>query len=408
MSEHQSDEEQAERHLKTWVEIDTATLRANLRCLREVIGPHREIVLVVKSDGYGHGAATVAAVARAEGVRHFAVVTIAEAIALRRSGIDDEILLLHPPLDFEVPAAIQWHLTPTISNEATAENLNQLAEHEPLPVHVEINTGLNRLGLDWQCAAESISRIATLPHLRITGIFTHFRAAYSEGAESVRSQMERFQAVLDDLQVRRIDPGFRHVASSLGIVFHPETCLDGIRPGMIVYGGMEIPESAPNGNGVEAPPRALAGIRPVMAVRTRVLHVLNVAAGEWIHYGETYRAERPMRVAVLPIGYGMGYPRHLSNNGQVLIYGQRVPIVGVIGMDMTVVAIGSLPVAIGDVATIIGCDGKEEIAVTELAERAGTIPYEITCRLGNALPRVVVKRAVNKLNPTRLAHTTRT
>lgn len=389
MPEDQLSRSEGQGQHKTWVEIDVAALRTNLRCVREVIGPHREIVLVVKSDAYGHGAVTVAAVAAEAGVRHFAVVTIDEAVALRRAGVESEILLLHPPLDYEIPAAIQWHLTPTISDENTAGHLNRLAGHKPLPVHIEINTGLNRLGLDWRSAVETVSRIAALPHLRVTGIFTHFRAAYSEGAESVRRQMGRFQTVCEGLTARGIDVGFRHVASSLAVVFHPDTCLDGIRPGMIVYGGMSIPDSAPNGNGGETPPRALAGIRPVMAVRTRILHVLAVTTGEWVHYGETYQASRPMRVAVLPIGYGMGYPRHLSNNGEVLICGQRAPIVGVIGMDMTIVDIGSLAVSVGDVATVVGQDGAEEITVIELAKRAGTIPYEITCRLGNALQRVV-------------------
>ncbi|MEW5701645.1 MAG: alanine racemase [Candidatus Zixiibacteriota bacterium] len=374
---------------KTWVEIDVATLRTNLRCLHEVIGPHREMVLIVKSDAYGHGAVTVAAVAAAEGVRHFAVAAVAEAAALRNAGITHEIVLLHPPLEFEVPATIELALTPTLSDESTAMNLNRLAGHRPLPVHVEINTGLNRLGFDWQTAVDAVSRITTLPHLRITGIFTHFRAAHSEGAESVRRQMERFQSVLDGLKARRIDVGFRHVASSLAVVYHPETCLDGIRPGMIVYGGMSIPKPSLESEGDETPPRALAGIRPVMSVRTRVLHVLDVRAGEWVHYGDAYQAERPMRVAVLPIGYGMGYSRHFSNNGWVLIRGRRVPVVGVVGMDMTMVEVGKIPVAIGDVVTLLGRDGPDEITAVELAEWVGTIPYEITCRLGNALPRIV-------------------
>ncbi|MBI3872498.1 MAG: alanine racemase, partial [candidate division Zixibacteria bacterium] len=295
----------------------------------------------------------------------------------------------HPPLDFEVPAVIQWRLSPTVSDEATAQILSRNAQGATVPVHVEINTGLNRLGLDWQQASDVIARIAALPGPRIAGVFTHFRAAFSEGDGSVRQQMERFDRVMADLAARGIEPGLRHAASSIAMAFYPDTYLDGVRPGMMVYGGMKPVEPA------HATPSSLLALRPVMAARTRIIHVKSVAAGEWIHYGETFQAQRPMRAAVLPIGYGMGYSRHLSNNGEVLIGGRRVPIVGVIGMDMTVVDVTSLPsVAVGDVATVLGRDGGDEITAVELAERIGTISYEITCRLGNALPRYVVGESV--------------
>lgn len=373
----------SDRQHKTWVEIDLEVLRSNFRLLKQAIGPKRQIILVVKSDAYGHGAVAVAALASEEGIKRFAVASVDEGSALRRADIDGEILLLHPPLDFEILDVVRWRLSPAISSEETARQYSRLAGSKAIPVHVEIDTGLSRLGLDWQTAAQSFARIAAIPNLKIAGTYTHYRAVYKDAAGSVHQQTERFGHVLEELKRLGIDPGLRHAASSYPTALHSETYFDAIRVGIIAYGAVNIPADS-----------ALSGIRPALAVRSRVMLTRRVAAGEWIHYNDSFHANCGMTVAVVPIGYGMGYSRHFSNNADMLIRGKRCPVVGVIGMDMTMVDVSGLPdLPIGEIVTVIGRDKDDELRATELAKRAGTISYELTCRLGNSLPRYNLKNA---------------
>jgi alanine racemase len=259
-------------------------------------------------------------------------------------------------------------------------------------VHIEINTGMSRLGFDWQDAVEAIAQIANLPNLQIGGVFTHFRTATPVDGDAVLEQMTRFRKVLDGLRAQGIDPRICHAASSYVVAYHPDTLCDAVRPGLIAYGGMAIDPAT-------AVHPALERVTPVMSVHTRILHLRDVAAGEWIHYGNAYRAERPMRVAVLPIGYGMGYSRHLTNRAEVLIKGERARVVGTVGMDLTVVDLNGIDdLAIGDPVTILGRDGDDAITAEDLARWCGTIPYEITCRLGNGLPRSVIETAGTELS----------
>ncbi len=379
----------SDRQHKTWVEIDLEALRSNFRLLKRAIGPNRQIILVVKSDAYGHGAMAVAALASEEGIKRFAVASVDEGSALRRTDIDGEILLLHPPLDFEIPDVVRWRLSPAISSEDTARAYSRVAGSNAIPVHVEIDTGLSRLGLEWQTAAQSIARIAAIPNLKIAGTYTHYRAVYSDAAGSVRQQTERYGSVLAELKRLGVDPGLCHAASSYPTALHSETYFDAIRVGIIAYGAVNIPADS-----------SLSGIRPALAVRSRVLLTRRVAAGEWVHYNDSFQATRDMTVAVVPIGYGMGYSRHFSNNAEMLIRGKRCPVVGVIGMDMTMVDVAGLPdLPVGEIVTVIGRDQNDELRATELAKRAGTISYELTCRLGNALPRYNLKSAAEPMTP---------
>lgn len=369
---------------KTWVEINTDTLRSNLRLLREAIGAERSIVLIVKSDAYGHGAETVASHAFDLGVRHFGVASLAEGIALRRAQIGGEIILLHPPMEFEIDQALAADLSPTVSSFATAEMVSRHAMRGAVGVHIEINTGVNRLGLDYETAAETIARIAALPKIKINGVFTHFRATDSRDTESIQTQLDRFQSIVTDPRLSGISLGLCHAASSHAVTYFPNAYLKGIRPGIIVYTGC-------NGDTGRSEKDPLLQMSGVMSVYSRVLHARRVKEGEWIHYGEMYRAPRAMNVAVVPIGYGMGFPRSLSNKAEMLIHGHRAPVVGAVGMDMTIVATDQIPsVRQGDIVTILGRDGEDCITAGELGERAGTIPYEIVCRLGNALPRYAI------------------
>lgn len=381
------------RH-QTFAEIDTTALRSNLQTLKKAIGPDRKVILVVKSDAYGHGAGTVAAVAVEEGITRFAVASVDEGIQLRRADVAGEIILLHPPSDFDFPAVTDWKLTPSVSSEESAELYSHLAGSQRIPVHVEINTGLSRLGLDWRTAPESIARITALPKLTITGIYTHYRAHYSPVGDAIQEQSARFKQVLDGLRQLGIDPGLRHAASSYPAAYHHSaTLFDGIRVGIIAYGAME-----------PLPP-PVTGVLPVMTVRSCVMLLRKISAGEWVHYGDGYQAPRDMTIAVIPIGYGMGYTRHLSNTGEMLMQGRRCPIIGVVGMDMTMVDVSALPsVRVGDPVTVMGRDGSDEITALELAKKTGTIAYEMICRLGNGLPRYVVKSSTEQMPATQTSN----
>lgn len=383
------------RH-QTFAEIDVDALRANIRILKNAVGPTHKVILVVKSDAYGHGAGVVAAVASEEGITHFAVASVDEGIQLRRADVQGEILILHPPADFDFPAVIDWNLTPSVSTVEQAEIYSKLAAGTALNIHVEVNTGLSRLGLNWDSAADEISRIVAMPNLRLAGIYTHYRAHLSPIGDSIRDQTDRFKQVLDSLSRLGINAGLRHAASSYPAAYHHDvTLFDGIRVGIIAYGAME-PLPVP-----------VNGITPVMSVRSRVLLRREIKSGEWVHYGDAFQATRDTSIAVIPIGYGMGYTRHLSNTGEVLIGGKRCPIVGVVGMDLAMVDVSAVPsTKVGDPVTILGRQGNDEITALEIARKTGTIAYEITCRLGNALPRYLVKqdRSVEEVPGTQKTH----
>lgn len=384
-----------QRH-QTFAEIDISALRSNLQILKKAVGQGRKVILVVKSDAYGHGAVAVATTAQKDGITNFAVATVDEGIQLRRAEVAGEILVLHPPADFDFPAVTEWHLTPSISSHEHAGLFSRLADHESLSIHAEINTGLSRLGLNWETAADEIAKLAPLSNLHLAGIYTHYRAHLSPIGDAIQEQTDRFKHVLDGLKERGINPGLRHAASSYPAAYHHDTTLfDGIRVGIIAYGAMETL------------PKPVDGITPVMSVRSCILHMRHISSGEWVHYGDGFQANHDMTIAVIPIGYGMGYSRHLSNKGEMLVNGTRCPIVGVVGMDLTMIDVSHLPsVKIGDPVTVVGVQGDDEITALEIAQRTGTIAYEITCRLGNALPRYLTnqKRAESAKPSTATSH----
>jgi len=364
---------------KFWVEINIAALRQNIRLVQEYIGAGRHILFVVKSDGYGHGAVEVARAALGEGIESFGVAILAEGLALRRAGITEEIVLLQPSLEFELAEVIAAGLQPSLSELATARRLSDLALEEPVKVHLELNTGMNRMGFDPREAVADIPRIAQLPGIHITGVFTHFQPDSPSSIGEIKKQLQLFNSIIKKLASRGVEIPHLHAASSLSILHCPESYFDTVRPGLLMYGGFngELPPDGPQ-------------TTPVMSCRSRVLHVRRVKRGGWIHYGEVFQAPADMAVAVIAAGYGAGYPRALANVGEVLIAGRRAAICGVVGMDMTMVDVSALPPVLpGDVVTLLGRDGDEEITLAELAEKSQSIPYEIVCRLGRNLPRVL-------------------
>jgi len=365
------------RHEKFWVDIDIAALRRNIRSVQHHIGARRQIIFVVKSDGYGHGAVEAARAALAEGVNTFGVATLAEALALRRAGISENVVLLQPSLDDELEAVIDAGVQVSVSALNTARRISAKALGRPVHIHIELNTGMNRMGFNPDEAIADVPQIVALPDIHLAGMFTHFRPTAVPANGEVRRQIQLFNSVVKRLRESGVHIPCLHAASSLSILNFPESYFDMVRPGLLLYGGCNgsVPADGPQ-------------TEPVMSCYCRVLFTRRIEKGEWVHYGDMFQAPGPMTLAVIAAGYGAGYPKALSNVGEVLIGGRRAKICGVVGMDMTIVDISTVSSCNqGDVVTLLGRDGAEEITAKELADASQTIPYEILCRLGRNLPR---------------------
>lgn len=367
----------------TWVEVDLDRFRRNLGAIRSAIGDARRILLVVKADAYGHGAVEIAHHAIRAGVDMLGVATLHEGIELRASGVDCPIIILSPSLPGEVDEIVEHRLTPSVSSVAFAERLS--ARCAALQVlgrfHVEVDTGMGRTGVDDADAVDFVARVITLPNLRLEGMFTHFPDADGSRTDFTSGQVRRFEEILHALRLRNIQVPIRHAANSAGLLSVPDSCFDMVRPGILAYGFYPTPEVA----------RTIR-VDGILSFRTRVVQLREIPPGRYVSYGRTYRTTGWTRVAVLPVGYGHGYPWQLSNRGQVLFRGGRAPIVGRVTMDLTMVDATEIEdVAVGDEVILWGERGTERIALDEVAAWAGTIPYDLLCSMGKRVVRVYME-----------------
>lgn len=368
----------------TAARIDLAALAANFELLRRRAGGRR-VYAVVKADAYGHGAAPVARRLVRAGCDAFAVVLVEEAAALRRAGIDQPLLVLGGVRNpAEARAALALAATPVLQTAAQAGWIAQAAAAAGAraPVHVEVDTGMRRLGLPPGEAPALLARIAADPHLRLEGVATHFARADEADDAPTRAQLACFREVLTAARAAGVDPGCVHVANSAALLAAErwgEDVLEGaaVRPGLALYG------VAP------APHLADPGLRPVMTLRSQVVAVRRVAAGDGVGYGHDFRAPDSGWVATLPIGYADGLPWTAGGRASVLLAGERRPLAGRVSMDSTTVWLGEAPVAVGEEAIVFGvaADGRR-LPVETQAAAAGTISYELLARVGGRVPRV--------------------
>ncbi len=344
-------------YYRCWVEVDLDALRHNVAAIRRRIGPRVKLMAVVKADAYGHGLAQVAGALMQCGVDAFAVANLTEALVLRQVGGPGwPILLLGSALPFEVEKIVEQNITPTISTLDEARQFNAAAGARQIPVHIEVDTGMGRVGFWHEEAGKAIEQIAALPHLRIEALYTHFPSADENLAET-RRELELFLKVAG--------PGLRHAANSAALLNLPESHLDMVRPGLLLYG---------------IPPVPATDFRPVLSFKARVAYVKEVAAGRTISYGQTFVAPHRMKVATIAAGYADGFARHLSNAAQVLIGGRRCPVVGRVTMDQIMVDVTALNrVATGDLVVFNGRQADAAITAAELALWAGTIAWEVLC-----------------------------
>ncbi len=372
---------------RAWLEVDVAALARNAAVLGERIGRAR-LLPMVKAEGYGLGALRTVRALRAVEPWGFGVATAEEGAELRAAGVAERIVVFFPCAALDAPALARDGLEGAVSS---LDALEAYAEHASaagpsggvLTLHLEIDTGMGRSGLPDRSAETWIPRVAErlgTDGLRLVGTFTHFHSA-EEDAEATRRQWERFRSVLDRMRAEGLNPGLVHAGNSAVAVLGPPLEADLARPGIYLYGG------AP-GRMADATPAP----EPVARLRARVLDVREVEAGATVSYGATWTAPRPARLATLGIGYGDGLPHALSNRGSAIIEGRRVPIVGRVCMDVTVVDVtGAGEVRPGSVATLLGREGDEEIGLTEMARLCETIEYELLTGFGARLPRVEVR-----------------
>lgn len=366
-----------------YIEIDCNQLKKNVEIIKEQISPSTKILCVIKTNAYGHGAIVSAKVLEPMScVEGFAVATAEEAIELREAGITKTIMILGYcfPEDYEV--LIGHNIILTLFQKESFCQANHIAKvlGTQCRVHVKIETGMNRLGMiPNEDTLETLCQVSQLPAISLEGIFTHFSCADEENTSTTKKQYDIYRKFTQSLEERLPKISLkRHISNSAGILTHYGDDLDYVRAGIILYG---IYPS----NEVPLP----QDVKPILALKSTLLHIRTVDVGEGISYGKTYCTDGKRIIATVPIGYGDGYPRDLSNKSYVLVRGQKAPIVGRICMDYCMIDVTHISrVREGDCVTLIGSDGEERIRVEDLSEQSAHFYYEIPCSFNNRLSRI--------------------
>ncbi len=359
--------------------IHTDNLRHNIRIVRQQIGPGRLICAAVKADGYGHGAAEVAEIAREEGVTHFAVATVGEGVLLRKQGLTAPLLLFTLPQPEETPEIAAHDIQPFTADTEYVSLLQQEAEKQGrvVRVHLHIDTGMGRIGCQPENAAAMAVFIKKQPNVQLAGVSTHFACADSADRAFTDNQLKRFKQALEEIRRAGVEPGIVHASNSAAILEYPESWFDMVRPGIMMYGyypGNEQPRNF--------------DLKPVMELRTKVVYLKKVPAGQPLSYGAVYRTPQETVVATLPVGYADGYNRLLSSKGPVLIRGKHYTVSGRVCMDQFMVDLGpDSGVELYDDVVLFGPDPHGPTA-EDIAKITGTIPYEVTCSINKRVPRI--------------------
>jgi len=369
---------------RAWVEIDLEAIRHNIVAIRQLLKPSTQLMSVVKANGYGHGAIAVARTALSAGASWLAVATVEEGIELRRAGIDAPILLFSPPIcKEEIDAVVEHRLQPTVCSLEQARRLSQ-ASLGDIPIHLKVDTGMARLGVDWQGAQELLSAMQILPNLMFAGLYSHLATADAVDPTTTWEQFTHFTKLVHALRRQGIRPPLVHLANSAATLTFPDTHFDAVRIGLAQYGLYPAPHHLD-----------VVSLQPALAVKARVIFVKTVPQGAGVSYGHTFRTGRRTRLATVAIGYGDGISRALSNRIDLLVRGRRVRQVGTVTMDQCLIDVTDVPETCeGDIATLLGRDGKQCIAVAEWTEPLRTIPYEILTALSPRLPRIICREAV--------------
>jgi len=364
-----------------WVEVNLSRFRNNLRAIRDHLSPGCELILVLKSDAYGHGTVELAKAAGEEGLLgRIGIATNEEARWLREAGFDNPIIKLVPSLPDELEEGIELGIEEIVSDVLTVKRLGEIAiaKGRKARIHFGLDTGMGRKGVLDTDAVEPILKMAAVPGVEGVGMMTHFPNADFEDKTFTRQQIASYIRVRDELVRRGLKISLCHVANSAALLDLLESHLDAVRAGLILYGMYPSEHD-----------RRLAGVQPIMSFHTRVALVRTMPRGRSIGYTRSYITPSERAIATLPLGYNDGYFRHLSNKAQVLIRGKRAPVVGVVSMNLVTVDVSEIPgVEVGDEVVLFGEQGGEAISAEELGAWAGTINYEVTTRIGTRNHRI--------------------
>ena len=368
---------------RAWIEVSPTAISSNARALCQLIGPAK-LMAVVKADGYGHGAVSVARAALNGGACSFGVATLAEGVELRRAGITAPVLVLgNLTQPEELRSCLRWQLMPTISGMREALLCHNLARAagRSLAVQLKLDTGMTRLGVDWPAGIHLAGALSNLEGIELAGVYSHLAWADADPGQDdglTALQLDRFQTVLRNLARQGLAVGCRHLANSAGTLRDPRLHFDLVRVGLALYGHAPAPHLA-----------AVVPLQPALQLKARITLVRNVGSGVGVSYGHRFRTSRPSRLAVVSIGYADGIPRLLSNRLEVLHAGRRLPQVGAITMDQLVIdATDASDLEVGSVVTLLGEDGDQRITAEDWSQRCGTIPWEILCGFKHRLPRL--------------------
>lgn len=365
---------------RTCVEIDKSALKSNIKEIRRITSPNADIMAVVKADAYGHGAYEVAKTLLDNGADGLCIATIGEAVHLRQSGITSRLLILGGTDIVSYEDAVLYNIDLCIYDKESAIALSNEAVRQGrvCDIHIKLDTGMGRIGFPTDGSAlDEIAEICQLPGINPYGVFSHFAVADTNDDEYTMKQYEAFTKTVEALKERGVNFQKRHICNSAGILRFPDMHMDMVRAGLILYGFIS-----------EGCPEAYTEINltPVMTWYAKVVHVKEVPVGTTVSYGRHFKAERPTKVATVSVGYADGLSRRLSNGFELIVNGERLPIIGNVCMDMCMLDATDMKGDIkpGDIVTIFG----KERSADELAQTLGTISYEITCDVGKRVQRI--------------------
>lgn len=360
-----------------WVEIDLAQLRRNFEIIIQDKPENLAFLSVVKDNAYGHGALEVAKIAMDFGAKYLAVATIDEALELRLSEIKAPIFIFGERSNEELKLCVEHKFTCCVNDIDKAQKLAEFSPGRKIPVHVEVDSGLSRYGVRWSVAPNVIESISRIEGLELEGVMSHFAMSDEADKTFALQQLQRFQQVLGQLQERRVSFKYRHMCNTGGFLDLPQAHFDMVRIGILPLG--VYPSQVC---------RRIDGLKPVMSVNARIAAIRDLETGDTVGYGMRYQASSLRKIAVIPVGYGDGYPR-VRNQGEVLIQGKRAPIVGGNAMDAMMVDVTDIPeTRVWDEVVLMGTQGDEQIDVHEIAKIKGTVSYDILAGWRAKLPRV--------------------
>lgn len=367
------------RQRPTYLRVDLDAISKNLGVLRKQVGEGTQIIAILKANAYGHGLVPVALKLADEGVKFFGVAFLEEAVMLRHAGIEAPILILGGLVGYQVKHFLDYHLDITASSLYKAQQISEEAKrmNRVARVHLKIDTGMNRIGVRASNAVDFAVQAARLPNIELVGLFTHFVRAQGPDTELSQRQLEQFNEVIDGCKRQGIEFPIVHAANSAATLNLPDAHFTAVRPGISLFG-------YPPGAHIEN----TWGLKVAMSLHSEIVYFKGIRKGQGVGYMHTWNAPRDGWLATLPMGYGDGFPRALSNKGDVLIRGKRYPIVGNISMDQMMIFLGDDKLGVGEDVTLLGTQGKETITAWEIATKAETIAYEVLCGWTPRVPRI--------------------